>query len=216
MGAEIYITARRKDKLSETLSLIGNSTNHFFAADLTTEDGREYIANNVPKLDGVVHCAGIGFARLCKQIAEKDIDYVMDINFKAPVLLQSLLLSKKKVNKAASIVFIASNGYNTPIIGNSIYSASKGALISYANCLKLELANRLIRVNCICPGMVWTDLIEHDGITKEELKKDEQNYLFKRYGQPQDIANFTIYLLSDASSWMTGQNIEISGGAPKL
>ena len=71
----------------------------------------------------------------------------------------------------------------------------------------------MIRVNCISPAMVWTDLILKDGIDKELLEEDERKYPLKRYGTPEDIANLAIYMLSDASSWMTGSNIKISGGA---
>jgi NAD(P)-dependent dehydrogenase (short-subunit alcohol dehydrogenase family) len=60
--------------------------------------------------------------------------------------------------------------------------------------------------------MVWTDLIIADGIDEEQLKKDEQKYPLKRYGQPEDIANLVVYMLSDASTWMTGSNVKISGG----
>ena len=136
----------------------------------------------------------------------------MDVNFKAPVLLQAEILRQKKINKGASIVFIASIASWSPSMGNSMYSASKGAVISYANCLSLELAPRKIRVNCISPAMVWTDLIQNEAVDEEQLKEDEKRYPLKRYGQPEDIANLAVYMLSDASTWMTGSNVKISGG----
>ena len=163
-------------------------------------------------MDGIVHCAGIGTRVLCKNIMESDIDQAMGINFKAPVMLQTEILKQKKINKGASIVFIASISNDSPSTGNALYAASKGALISYSNCLQLELAPRKIRVNCISPAMVWTDLIFKGGLTEEELHEDEQKYPLKRYGSPEDIANLAVYLLSDASSWMTGSNVKITGG----
>ena len=166
----------------------------------------------LPKLDGVVHCAGIGQRVLCKQLSDIDIETVMGINFNAPALLQSELLRHKKINKDASIVFIASIASWSPSIGNAVYSASKGAIISYAKCLSLELAPRQIRVNCISPAMVWTNLVLADGLDEEQLKEDEKKYPLKRYGTPEDIANLAVYMLSDASSWMTGSNVIISGG----
>jgi NAD(P)-dependent dehydrogenase (short-subunit alcohol dehydrogenase family) len=60
--------------------------------------------------------------------------------------------------------------------------------------------------------MVWTDLILNDGLEESQLKEDEQNYPLKRYGQPEDIANLAVYMLSDASTWMTGSNVKLSGG----
>ena len=166
----------------------------------------------LPLLDGVVHCAGIGQRVLCKLATEQDVESVMNTNFKGPVILQSELIRQKKIAKGASIVFISSISSWSPSIGNAFYSASKGAIISYANCLALELAPRKIRVNCISPAMVWTELILQGGVDEEQLKIDEQKYPLKRYGQPEDIANLAIYMLSDASMWMTGSNVNITGG----
>lgn len=212
MEANIVLGGRNEVRLNETLSEMEGEGHVLAVADLTKKEELEKMVDILPKLDGIVHCAGIGQRILCKQLQETDVDNVMDMNFKAPVLLQTEILKKKKINKAASIVFIASIAAESPSVGNSIYSASKGAIISYANCLVVELAPRKIRVNCISPAMVWTDLILKDGISEEELKEDEQKYPLKRYGNPDDIANLAVYMLSDASSWMTGSNVRITGG----
>ena len=127
-------------------------------------------------------------------------------------MLQTEILKQKKISKGASVVFVASIASSSPTVGNAIYSASKGAVISYANCLALELAPRQIRVNCILPAMIWTDLIFKGGLTEEELREDEKKYPLKRYGKPEDVANLAIYLLSDAAEWMTGSSIKITGG----
>lgn len=212
MGANVLVNGRNESRLKETLQLLEGEGNKIVVADLSNSAKVTEMVTELPKLDGIVHCAGIGQRVLCKQLQERDLDKMMDVNFKAPVMLQTELLKQKKINKAASIVFIASIAADSPTVGNSMYSASKGAIISYANCLSIELAPRLIRVNCISPAMVWTDLIFKGGITEEELREDENKYPLKRYGTPEDIANLSIYLLSDASSWMTGSNIRISGG----
>lgn len=212
MGATVVINGRNKQKLQETLTLMDGNEHIMLSGDLTNQEDLVFIVNELPKLDGIVHCAGIGQRILCKQLNEKDIETVMGINFNAPVMLQKELLAQKKINKAASIVFIASIASWSPSIGNAIYSASKGAIISYANCLSLELAPRQIRVNCISPAMVWTDLVLADGIDEDQLKEDEKKYPLKRYGTPEDIANLAVYMLSNASSWMTGSNVKISGG----
>ena len=212
MGATVVLGGRNETRLNETLSEMEGDGHVLAVADLTKKEELEKMVDILPKLDGIVHCAGIGQRILCKQLKESDVDNVMDMNFKAPVLLQTEILKKKKINKGASIVFIASIAAESPSVGNSIYSASKGAIISYANCLVVELAPRKIRVNCISPAMVWTDLILKDGISEEELKEDEQKYPLKRYGNPDDIANLAVYMLSDASSWMTGSNVRITGG----
>lgn len=212
MGATVIINGRNEQRLAETMTEMQGEENLSLAADLSDSNSLTGMVSRLPKLDGIVHCAGIGQRVLCKQLQEADLDTMMDVNFKAPVMLQTEILKQKKINKGASIVFIASIASNSPSIGNAVYSASKGAIISYANCLALELAPRQIRVNCILPAMIWTDLILKGGITEEELKEDEKKYPLKRYGKPEDIANLSIYLLSNAAAWMTGSSIKITGG----
>ena len=216
MGASVMINGRNEQKLNETLSQMDGSENMIHVADLSNAEQMTAMVSSLTKLDGIVHCAGIGQRVLCKQLEEQDLDNMMDTNFKAPVMLQTEILKQKKINKNSSVVFVASIAYDSPTVGNAMYSASKGAVISYANCLALELAPRQIRVNCVLPAMVWTDLIYKGGLTEEDLKEDEKKYPLKRYGKPEDIANLCIYLLSDASSWMTGSKIRITGGVNNL
>ena len=213
IGARVVVNGRNSQKLQETLSLMEGDGHSAAVGDLANYETLVELVSALPKLDGIVHCAGIGERTLCKSVKEEDIDKMMSVNFKAPVLLQSEILRQKKINKGGSIVFVASISNDSPSVGNGLYAASKGALISYAKCLQLELAPRMIRVNCISPAMVWTDLIFKGGLTEAELHEDEQKYPLKRYGQPEDVAYLAIYLLSDASAWMTGSNIKITGGA---
>lgn len=211
MGAKVVLNGRSEKRLYETASQMGEG--HIVVAkDLTAFNAIPEMVNDLPQLNGIVHCAGINELIPAKQVTEADIDRIMAINFKAPVLLQAEILRQKKLLRKASVVFIASIGSDTPIIGNSVYSASKGAIVSYSKSLMLELAPRQIRVNCISPGMIWTNLIEDDSVTIEQLKEEEKKYPLQRYGQPSDVAGLAVYLLSDASEWMTGSNVRISGG----
>ena len=159
MGANVVLTARNESRLRETLKLMPPGNHSVIVADITQSLDLKKLAESVPKLDGIAYCAGVGSLIPCKSLDQAAIDYVMKPNFEAPALLMASILSNKKLNKSASVVFIASRAYETPIVGNAAYSASKGAIVSYAKCLALELAPRLIRVNCICPAMVWTDLL---------------------------------------------------------
>ena len=216
MGASVIINGRNMAKLENTLLQMAGDKNSVVSADITKSEEIDTLASAVPQLEGIVHCAGIGHRMPAKMVTENDIDSVMKANFNGAVLLQAALLSKKKVKKDSSIVFIASKAAEYPSPGNAIYSASKGALISYARCLALELAPRGIRVNCICPAMVWTDLIMQNEVTLEQLQESEKKYPLKRYGKPEDVANLAIYLLSDGSSWMTNSCIDLSGGGNSL
>lgn len=216
MGATMVLTGRNTVRLEETLSLLPEGAHQLVTADLTQEKERSKLVAMLPLLNGVVHCAGVGSRVLCKNIDKQDLQHIFQPNVEAPILLQSALLQSKKIEKASSIVFIASRAAEAPSIGNAAYSASKGAIISYAKCLALELAPRLIRVNCICPAMVWTDLILTGGIDKEQLEEAQLQYPLKRYGQPKDVAYLALYLLSDAAEWMTGSSLNITGGATNL
>ena len=140
-------------------------------------------------------------------------DDIFNINFFSPVELLRLLAKKKKMAKGSSAVIIVSIGGTgrwTP--GNAVYGSSKAALKSMVQYFAVELAPKQVRVNGICPGMVETPLIHHGTLTQEQLDEDREKYPLKRYGKPVDIANGTIFLLSEASSWLTGQSIVIDGG----
>lgn len=215
MGARIILTARNLERLQETYSQMEGEGHQIIPADLTNEADRNHLVVELPPLDGLVQCAGVMNRVPGKLIGKQDIDSVFLPNIEAPMMLQALLLQERKIKKEASIVYVASIAARSAVAGNALYSASKAALISYAKCLALELAPRKIRVNCICPAMVWTDLALV-GATKEELEADQLKYPLKRYGTPEDIANLAIYLLSDASSWMTGSCVEITGGCNEL
>ena len=216
MGATVIATGRNEQRLAETIGLMPVGEHKAIRADLTKQEDINALAEQLPKLGGMVQCAGVGSRVFCKALNQDAIDNIMRPNLEAPVLLQTAILANKKINKGASIVFIASKAADYPSIGNAIYSASKGAIISYSKCLAVELAPRQIRVNCICPAMIWTDLILQDGMTKEEMEEAQLRYPLKRYGQPEDVANLALYLLSDASQWMTGSAIDITGGAREL
>lgn len=216
MGAKVIMIGRNEKRLKAVCDELSKRDCQTFVADLTHENDIRNLVEQLPSLDGVVHCAGIGQRLPCKMITAQDIDKVMDINFKSIVLLQASLLKEKKIKKNSSIVFIASRAATSPSVGNAVYSASKGAIISYAKCLALELAQRQIRVNCICPAMVWTDLILQGGLSKEDLETEQLQYPLKRYGTPEDVANLAVYLLSDASAWMTGSCVDLTGGAVDL
>ena len=216
MGASVVITGRNPIRLQQTLDALSGQGHVSFIADLTKSDDREKLTQMVPALDGVANCAGIGHRKLGKSLTQEDLGFVMEANFNSVVLLQAGLLSQKRIKKNSSLVFLSSRAAEIPAVANSLYSASKGALTSYARCLSVELAPRQIRVNCICPAIVWTPIVMADGVTEEELKEREKFYPLKRYGQPEDIANLAVFLLSDASAWMTGSCIDITGGSIEI
>lgn len=213
MGASVVLTGRDRDRLDETMSLIEGNDKASIIADLTVADDVERLIEALPSLDGAVLCAG-NSTTLPLQFGTRDkFDDMFDINFFAPVELLRLLYKKKRLNKGASVVLIASiGGTHSFMPGNGIYGASKAALNSVMKYAAREFASRRIRVNSICPGMVDTPLIHRGTITEEQLAEDAKRYPLGRYGKPSDIAHGAVYLLGDASSWLTGHDLVIDGG----
>ena len=215
MGARVVVTARDQERLQQTFeSLNADVEGHLqFIADLTTEDDVKQLISSLPSLDGAVLCAGNSTTLPLQFGSREKFDEMFDINFFAPVELLRLLYKKKLLAKGASVVLIASiGGTHSFMPGNGVYGASKAALNSIMKYAAREYASRRVRVNSICPGMVDTPLIHRGTITEEQLAEDAKRYPLGRYGRPEDVANGAIYLLSDASSWLTGHDLVIDGG----
>lgn len=212
MGARLVITGRDQSRLLNTFNELSGVNHIQIAADLNKTEEISSLVEQSPVLDGLVNNAGISKRLIVKDIYQDALESVFKINFAAPALLTRMLLKSRKINSNGSIVFISSRGADRPTVGNAMYSASKGAINSFARVLALEVASQRIRVNCILPGMVWTPLIEHSSLSVEQYKEDEKRYPLGRYGKPDDIAYLAVYLLSDTSVWMTGSSITIDGG----
>lgn len=213
MGAKVIITARNEVRLDETLSQMSGDGHKVVLAKLTVQDQMENLVNQAYELDGVVLCAGRAMTSPFMFNSREKYDDVFDVNFFAPVELLRLLLKKKKINKNSSVVFVSSiGGVFGYSLGNSIYGATKAAIHSTMKFCAKELASKGVRVNSVNPGMVNTPLIGSGSISEEQYKADMERYPLKRYGEPQDIAFGIIYLLSDASSWVTGHSLVIDGG----
>ena len=213
MGAYVVITGRNETRLAETFSILEGGDHQQICADLTNSSELEKLIESLPKLDGIVNNAGIAKPLVLQLTEQEDVDEVMQINALVPINLTRLVLQNKKLNKGASLVFISSiNGNNCAYIASSIYAASKSALTGFMKAVALELAPRGIRANCINPGMIETDLLKSASISEDELEKDRLKYPLKRYGKPEEVANAAIYLLSDATQWVTGSSLLIDGG----
>ena len=212
MGAEVVITGRDTERLQATADLVG-APKALIVADLTNQEDVERLVAALPPLDGAVLCAGNSTTLPLQFGSREKFDEMFNVNFFAPVELLRLMYKKKVLQKGASVVLIASiGGTHSFMPGNGVYGASKAALNSLMKYAAREYASRKIRVNSICPGMVDTPLIHRGTITEEQLAEDAKRYPLGRYGKPDDIANGAVYLLSDASSWLTGHDLVIDGG----
>lgn len=213
MGAAVIITARNKERLEETLSQLEGDGHRMVVADLTKESEMEQLVVTIDMINGLVLCAGKGMTLPFVFSNREKFEEIFDVNFFAPIELLRLLVKNKKVEKNASVVFVSSiGGVDSFLPGNGVYGASKAALNSMMNYCAKELAAKKIRVNSVNPGMVNTNFIQGGAISEEQFEKDMERYPLKRYGEPEDIAYGIIYLLSDASSWVTGHSLVIDGG----
>jgi NAD(P)-dependent dehydrogenase (short-subunit alcohol dehydrogenase family) len=212
-GAKVLITARNEERLNETFLQMHGKGHSVITADLTQEHDRKQLVDSIQQLDGLVHCAGLTKTIFFPSINTESLASVMDVNFTAPALISAQLVREKKLRRNSSIVFISSISGNICVWGgNSIYSASKGAVNGLMKNMAIDLASKGIRVNSVNPGMVETHIFDAGVITLEQLEEDKKRYPLKRYGKPEEIAWTVIYLLSDASAWMTGSAIVIDGG----
>lgn len=216
MGAKLVITGRNQDRLNDTLSSLEGEGHLTFAGDLTEETAMEALMEQLPPLNGVFFCAGVTDTTPAKFIDEEKIERVFSINIKSPMLLTKWLVKKKKIQTGASLVYMSSYGAEVVTPGLGIYAASKGAVNSFMRTIATELSARKVRANSIMAMMVQTELISTLGsLSKEDIEKDEAKYPLG-YGKPEDIAFAVIYLLSDASKWVTGSIIKMDGGSTLL
>ena len=213
MGAQVVITGRNEQRLQETLSILEGEGHQAIALDLSTKDGVHQLVEEVPVVDGLFNNAGITVAKPIGFLSEQELDSIFDINLKAPILLTSLMVKKKKIRKGGSIVFTSSIGKFIEAPGGSLYSSSKGGLSSFMRGAALELAAKQIRCNALLPGMIETSIMEKkQAISVEQWEKNKQLYPMKRFGTPQEVAWAAVYLFSDASSFITGSELIIDGG----
>ena len=212
-GATCIITARNEERLFATLNSLEGEGHQYLLVDLSNTESIETIVEQLPKLDGVVSCAGIVETKMLKFTEEDDLLRLFNTNAFSSIRLVRTLVQQKKFKREASIVMISSiSGVKCGYVGGSIYGATKGALEGFTKATALELAPQKIRVNTITPGMVETSLLKDSEIDSELLEADKQKYPLKRYGNPEEVGYSAVYLLSDATKWMTGTSLLIDGG----
>lgn len=213
LGARVIATARNEERLHETMSLLYGKGHEMRICDIDDSDAVIEMVASLPEIQGLVNNAGFTKSAPIPFLKEEDMKHVLSTNTVAPIMILKLLLKKKKLKAGASVVFTSSvAGLGYTVVGNGMYTASKGALSAFVSVAALELAQKSIRVNAVCPGMVETNILQAGTITEEQIEKDKQIYPLKRYGKPEEVAYAMIYLLSDASSWVTGTNLVIDGG----
>ncbi len=216
MGGKLILNGRNESRLNETLDLLDGKGHQMIIGDLAHEDDLVRIVDALPEIQGWVNSAGIPQIAPIKRFKREDLENIFTVNTLSTMQLLSLLLKCKKLRRNASVVFISAvTGAFVGSVGDTSYCATKGAVNGFMKGAALELAQQGIRVNSINPGLVPTNILN---LANELAGEDHhtqimtEKYPLKRLGTPEDIANGAVYLLSDASSWVTGTNLVIDGG----
>lgn len=210
-GAQLVITARNRDRLEATAAeLLGEGHVHI-AADLTSPDDIGRLIGGAGVLDGVAHAAGISRLVPFRMVNQTHLDEIFAGNTYAPMLLTKGLLVKKQLAVRGSVVWIASIASHVGPMASATYAASKAALLGAMRSLGREVSKQGIRVNCIAPGYVSTpmlDQLQGGGANMGDLL----NLAPLGLGEPADVANATMFYLSDASRWITRTYFVVDGG----
>lgn len=218
MGAKIVAVARNQERLNETLAMLEGEDHRSYAFDFSNSDGIADLASTIVaecgRVSGMIYAAGIEKTMPFKLLKPADYTSIFNVNTIGALEMAKHVSSTKNCNKeGGSIVLIASITATISRGGTAAYTASKGALVSTARVMATELANRKIRVNCISPGTVMTPLMQNylSKLSEEDYKKRISGFPLG-IGETTDVSNACVYLMSDASRWVTGQNLIIDGG----
>ena len=218
-GATVICMGRNRERLAETMELLSPSHQHRSAAIELTEYDKidEFFAGlnkeNV-RIDGFVHSAGISTTMPLRMIKPDVTRAYFEVNVNAAINMCRWVTKSQFVPETGcSVVLLASVMAVVGEAGKSTYSLTKGALLAAARSLAVELANRNIRVNSISPGVVETPMSGGSVYGRNEEAYESIRKLHPLgIGRPEDVASGCIYLLSDASRWITGTNLIIDGG----
>lgn len=208
-GARLVITGRDAVRLQETHDQLAGAGHVQVTADLTSAEDRERLVQASGNIDGLVLCFGGQMLSPIRQLKEELMTAMFQMHFLAPVMLVQRLLQGNSIAQQGSIVFMLSTAAHIGTRGVGPYSAMKSGLLGIIRCLAVEQAKRRIRVNGISPSAIPTSIWgEEQGLLDDQRARHPLGL-----GTPQDVANGAVYLLSDASRWVTGTSLVMDGGA---
>ena len=171
------------------------------------------LASEVGALDGLVHSAGLHATLPLRVLKPSRLDELMKVNVSAAMALTKGFRQRGVRAEQGSVVYLASVAALAGSAGNAGYSATKGALVSMCRSLAVELATEKIRVNCLAPGWVPTELAAKAESKLEDAQLQAISDMHPLgLGRPDDVANAAAFLLADTGRWVTGQTLVIDGG----
>lgn len=215
-GAKLSLCSRDIEKLEKLMSELSEENHGYEYLDVMNCENLEKIFDKFiserGKIDGFVYCSGILKNMSFNTIKIKNYNDIFGVNFLGAMLTTQVATHFKRIVKGASVVWISSVACVKPGgAGGFLYASSKAALIGGMKVLALELAEKKIRINAICPGAIDTDIWNTNTMTEEEKSKIFSRHLLG-IGNVKDVSSSCIYLLSDASKWVTGTQLFVDGG----
>ena len=217
LGARVALLARDETRLRATLAAMPPGAHHVEVCDLeataTLPARLTQLAADFGPLHGMVHCAGILGTVPLRAREPEDIARTLRVNLESALLLAKGFRQRGVRAPSASIVFLASVAGLTGVAGRADYSASKGGLIALTRSLAAEFARENIRVNCVAPAWVETEMTRAslDALPPEAATALRARHLLG-LGQPRDIAHAVAFLLADTARWITGTTLVVDGG----
>lgn len=218
LGATLVLVARRADALAETEGMLEGTGHRSVLYDLSGTDGipawMKALATEGGPLSGLVHSAGIQTTRPLRVLTQAHLDEVMRINVGAAVALTKGFRQKGVVREGrGSVVLVASIMGLVGQPGIAGYAASKGAVVALCRSLSLELAPERIRLNCVAPGYVHTEMAQRlrETLTAEQFGAIESMHPLG-IGTALDVAYAIAFLLADTGRWITGTTLVVDGG----
>ena len=213
-GGRVCLVGRRAEPLAAAAADLGDGA-WVAAADVSSAADVDRVAAAVRarwgRLDGLVNCAGIAPMASLDATEPEVWDRAFAVNVRGPYLLCRALAPLLREGRSPSVVNVSSTLAEKPIPGMAAYNASKAALNQLTRSLALEWAPA-VRVNAVMPGVVDTPIHADRGLTEEQVHSMDRFHPLQRIGLPADVASLILFLLADASSWITGAVIPIDGG----
>ncbi len=217
LGGRVVLVARSEQRLAETMSLLDGGEHRVEPFDLNELDAipgwMKKLASEVGVLDGLVHSAGLHATLPLRVLKPSRLDELMKVNVSAALALTKGFRQRGVRAEQGSVVYLSSVAALAGSAGNAGYSATKGALVAMCRSLAIELAPEHIRVNCLAPGWVPTELAAKAEAKLEDAQLQAISDMHPLgLGRPDDVANAAAFLLADTGRWITGQTLAIDGG----
>lgn len=216
-GYSVLVCARRPDRLA-TMGADGFAT---LQCDVGTADDVQALAHWVTeqfgRLDVLINCAAVALPKTeFIDMQLPDVEKLLRINLLGTLSVTHALLPLL-VRQGGSIVNFSSTLAQRPRAGSSVYSASKGGVEAFSKALAVEVAKHGVRVNCIAPALVRSDIYLSAGMSQADyaalLQARAAEFPLRRVGEPKDVTDMVSYLVSPRADWMTGICIPVDGGA---